>query len=217
VTPKPALTISRSLGSGGTEVGFLVAQRLGWHYCDRRILRLAAEATGHSITGLARQEERKSGFLDQLKFALALGSPEAPYTPLLEMPIYSRDLFALERDLMFKMLEHAPSVILGRGGFFALQGRPATLHVRIHAAPAFRCQSLVQRGKAPDLEAAKEAIARSDRDRAAFIRDISGLDWQDPRNFQLVLDVSHSGLEACVERILAMLPAAGDMNEDPST
>jgi cytidylate kinase len=198
----PAITISRSLGCGGTDVGFLTARRLGWHFCDRRILRLAAEAMGKSTAGMADQEERHCGFMEHMMNVLAFGSPEAPYTPLMDVPMYSRDLFQLQRKLMLEMVAHAPSVIVGRGGFVALKQLPDTLHVSLDADPAFRSQSLVQRGKMPDLAAARNAVAVSDRDRAAFIRDISGLDWHDPRQFHLVLDVSRSGVEACVQRIV---------------
>ncbi len=199
----PAITISRSLGSGGTEAGFLVARRLGWTFCNRRILRMAAEAAGHTSAGLALQEERHCGFMEQILNILGYGSPEACYTPLLELPMYSKDLYHMEREVIRKLVAHAPSVIVGRGGFCALKGRPDTLHVSIHADLDFRIQYLVGRGKAADPAAARKAIAASDRDRAAFIRAISGLDWQDPRNFDLVLEVSQQGLETVPELIVA--------------
>jgi len=199
----PAITISRSLGSGGTEAGFLAARKLGWPFCDRRILRMAADAMGHSSAGLALQEERPCGFMNQLANILGFGSPEAPFIPLLELPMYSKDLFKVEREVMLRLVAHAPSVIVGRGGFFALKGRPATLHVRIDADPAWRAESLVQRGMAKDLGAARKAVADSDQDRGAFIRAISGLDWRDPRNFDLVLDATKGGIDACVQAIVA--------------
>jgi CMP/dCMP kinase len=203
MNPNPAITISRSLGSGGTEVGFMASRRLGWAFCDRRILRLAAEAKGHSSSGLAGQEERKCGFLDQMLNIIGHGSPEACFTPLLELPMYSVDLYNLERQVMLKLVARAPSVLVGRGGFCALSRRPATLHVSIHADLAFRIKYLVARGKSADPEAARQAIAAADHDRAAYIRAISGLDWQDPRNFDLVLDASALGLETCLERVVA--------------
>lgn len=201
--PHPAITISRTLGSGGTEAGLLVARRLGWPFCDRRILRMAAGASGSTVAGLARQEERPSGFLEQVMNILGFGSPEAPYTPMLELPMYSRDLFQLERQVMRELVERAPSVIVGRGGFVALRDLPQALHVSIDADRDLRIQSLVRRGKQPDLEAARKAVEVSDRGRAGFIKDISGLDWHDPRNFDLVLDLSRGGLDAGVEAIVA--------------
>lgn len=202
MTPFPAITISRSLGSGGTEVGFLVARKLGWHFCDRRILRLAAGALGHSVASLALQEDHPSGFKDWLITIFAQGSPETPFMPLLEAPVYSRDLFAVQTAVMHQMLEHAPSVIVGRGGFIALKDQPDTLHVSVHADLATRVESLVRRGKASDPRAARDAIEASDRGRSGFIRAISGADWKDPRNFDLVLNPSREGLESCVARIV---------------
>ena len=202
MTLNPAITISRSLGSQGTEIGFQVARHLGWHFCDRRILRLAADAMGFTTASLAVQEERPCGFLKQLEVILGYGSPEAPYTPILEMPAYSSEVFAAESKVMLQALDHAPSVILGRGGFITLKDRPATLHVSIHADLAWRIQSLVERGKAANPEAARKAIEGSDRDRGAFIRKVSGLDWRNPGLFQLVLNPARDGFQGCVDRIV---------------
>ncbi len=197
----PAITISRSLGSGGTEVGFLVSRLLGWHFCDRRILRMVSEAIGQSTASLARLEEHHQGYLEKLFPLFAMGTPEATYMAPMEIPMYSRELFDLESKVIFKLLQHAPSVVMGRGGFITLRDRAATLHVSIHSDLAFRIQTLVGRGKAPDQDAARQAIITSDQDRAAFIKEISGLDWHDPKHFHIVLDVSKYGSEACAKMI----------------
>ena len=44
-------------------------------------------------------------------------------------------------------------MIVGRGGFVALRGRPATLHVSLRADLAFRVALLVDRGVMPDPDA----------------------------------------------------------------
>jgi cytidylate kinase len=202
ITPHPAITISRTFGSGGTEVGFLVARQLGWRFCDRSILRQTAQTLGLSSASLRYQEERRCGFLDRLLSLIAITSPEVPFIPPLDMPIYSRELFEVERNVMRCLVNNAPAVLVGRGGFVALKDRPATLHVRIQADLPFRMQFLVDRGKAADLESARKAIELSDRNRAAFIREVSGLDWFDPRLFDLVLDTSRDGIEACSVRLV---------------
>ena len=202
MTQYPAITISRSLGSGGTKVGFLIARQLGWHFCDRRILRLAARTLGLSTSSLDWREERPSGILQELYAVLAMGCPESSYLPLVEPPIYSEELFAVERKVILDMVQHAPSVIVGRGGFLALRDRAETLHLRIHSGLPFRIQSLVSRGKAADPESARAAILDSDRVRAAAVRAVSGVDLQDPKAFDLVLDVAADGAEACAKRIV---------------
>ena len=207
MTHYPAMTLSRSLGSGGTEAGFLAARELGWRFCDRRILRLAAEAMGQSVADLGRQEERCSGFLDQLLTMLAFGSPEAPYAPLLELPVYSSAVYQAQRKVMLEVVAHAPAVLVGRGGFMALKGRPATLHLRFHTDLETRVANLLARGKAADADAARKAIATSDRNRSAFIRELTGQDWNTPGLFDQVLDVGRTGLEGCVRQMVAAAKA----------
>lgn len=198
----PAITLSRTLGSGGTEVGLRVARQLGWRFYDRRILRRAAEAMQLPVSALRVQEERPSGFLEQLLRFTALASPEIPYAPPLELPVYSRELFEVERSIMQELVARESAVVVGRGGFIALKDRPATLHVRIQASLEFRIQRLLARGKAPDADAARQIILDSDRDRTAFFREIADLEWGDAQNFDLVLDPSQCGLEACAQQIV---------------
>jgi hypothetical protein len=198
----PAITISRSLGSMGASVGAAVARELGWQVCAHRVLELAATATVHSATRLAWQEEHRWGFLQNLQTVAAMGSPEAPYAPPLNLPLDIRELYASEKTVMREMLRSAPGVIIGHAGFNALAGRPATLHVAIRSAMSFRVQTLVTRGIASEPRAAMKAIMASDRDRAALIRDIAGLDWNNPNHFHLTLDVAPIGVEACAKRIM---------------
>ncbi len=202
MTDHPAITISRTLGSGGTEVGFLAARQLGWRFCDRTILRQAAQTLSIPMTSLRHQEERPCGFLERLLNFIAVASPEVPFAPPLDLPIYSRELFEAERNVMLCLAKNAPAVFMGRGSFIALRDRPNTLHVRIEADLSFRIRFLLERGKMKDEASAREAIKASDRNRAAFIREISGLDWQDPRHFNLVMDTSKDGIDACAARIV---------------
>jgi len=200
--PPPAITISRSLGSGGTEVGLLVARKLGWQFCDRRILRRTAEALGVPVTALARQEERPSGLLEKFLSMLAFASPEVPYAPPLEVPVYSAELFEAEGAVMRRLADAGPSVLVGRGGFIVLKDRPSTFHVRIEASLDSRIRYLLGRGKAPDEASALKAIQDSDRGRAAFFRRVAHVEWEDPANFQLVLDTGEQDLEACAGTVV---------------
>ena len=203
----PAITISRTLGSGGTPIAYHVAQALRWRYCDRSILRLTAAALGRDPADLAPGEGRSGTFLEDLFRVLAFASPESPFTPSPERPLYGPELFASESVIMRQLVEHAPAVLVGRGGFVALAGRPATLHVHIQAGLEFRIRRLLETRRAFSAEGARQAIKASDRDRARFIRAISGREWQDPGNFNLVLDSSREGLAGCEARILEL--AAG--------
>jgi len=200
----PAITVSRSLGSGGTPIAYHVAQGLGWRYCDRTILRRTAAALGLDPAELEAGEGRAASFLEDLWRVLAFASPESPYVPSPERPCYGRALFEAESAIMRELVERSAAVLVGRGGFVALARRPATLHVHIQASLEFRIDRLLETRRVATAAAARKAIQVSDRDRSRFIREISGRDWLDPRNFDLVLDSSVAGLAGCEARIRAL-------------
>lgn len=201
-THHPAITLSRTLGSGGSLIAYHVAQQLGWRYLDRRILRRTAAELGLDLAAMGRGEERPDRFIDRLLQVMAVASPESPYTPPVEVPLYGRDIFEQEVPIMRDLLAGAPAVLVGRGGFVAFRHRPATLHVHVQASRDFRIQRLVAIGKAPDPAEALRLIQASDQDRTAFIREISGLAWEEPRNFDLIVDPSREGFELCEHRII---------------
>jgi len=100
------------------------------------------------------------------------------------------------------LADAAPSVLVGRGGFIVLKDRPDTFHVRIQASLDHRIHYLLERGKAPDEEAARVAIQASDRDRTAFFRKVAHVEWSDSDNFHLVLDAGEASLQACARIIV---------------
>jgi cytidylate kinase len=202
MTPFPAITLSRTLGSGGFPIGYHVAQALGWRYCDRAILRHTAAALGRTAAEVQGGEGRCGTFLEALFRVVALATPESPFAPPPDPPLYGRQLFAEQSVIMRRLVEHASAVLVGRGGFVALAGRPATLHVHLDADEAFRIQRLVETRRAASVDQARAMIRTSDVERARFIREISGRDWMDPRNFDLVLDSGKEGLAGCEARII---------------
>ncbi len=206
----PAITVSRTLGSGGSLIAYQVARKLGWRYCDRSILHHTAQALGLDAVALSQQEERPDRLWENILCLLGTGTPEAPYAPPPDLPVYSKDLFAQESRIMARILDREATVLVGRGGFAAFQGRPLTLHVHVQADLEFRARRLVDIGRAANPKEAQKLIHASDRDRAGFIRDISGRDWMDPANFDLVLDPSRDGFPACEQRVLDAAPVSAD-------
>ncbi len=206
MTQIPAITVSRTFGSGGTLIAYHVAQKLGWRYCDRVILRQAAAALGMTARDLAAEEECPSGLWQNILRLLGAGSPEAPFSPPLELPVYGLDLFHQESVVMAGILRREAAVLVGRGGFVAFRGRPATLHVHVQADMEFRVHRLMEIGRAADPGEALKMARQTDRARAAFIKSISGKEWLAPGNFQLVVDPSRDGFQACEQAIVAAAP-----------
>ena len=61
------ITIGREYGSGGREIGELVAKTLGIAYYDKKLITLAAQKSGLSDEFIANNEQRvRSGFMQNL-------------------------------------------------------------------------------------------------------------------------------------------------------
>jgi CMP/dCMP kinase len=200
-TEKMVITISRQAGSGGSYVGHEVAKELGITYVDREILREAAEHLGRDDATLEEYEERSSGFLQNFVSLLSLGTPESPYLPPSERPIYDRDLFELESKIIDKIATGYDAVIIGRGAFHVLRNHPGALHVLVHAPRDFRARRLMEALPGSTLGEAWKKTEESDRRRAKFFKDMIGTSWTDARNYHLCIDTSLLELEESVRMI----------------
>ena len=56
-TSNYVITISREFGSGGREIGKILAERLGFHYYDSELIRLAAEKSGYTPEYVEQNEQ----------------------------------------------------------------------------------------------------------------------------------------------------------------
>ena len=200
------ITLSRQMGSGGSYIGRLAARELGFAFIDREVLRLAAERLGTEMSQLEHRDERSSSLIENLLRGFFLGAPEVPATfRHLKPPVYDRDLFSLECRIMNEIADRYSAVIIGRGGFFALRDRPAgsVTRVFIHAPLEFRVHRVMKARNIPEAEA-RSAIEECDRGRSRFIRDMTGVEWTDAKNYHLCIDSSVAGFPRCVEMIVGM-------------
>src|SRR5581483_4046064 len=202
---KVLITLSRQLGCGGAYLGQVVAKRLGYAYLDREILHQAARTLEVEESELANREERVSMLWEKCLSGWMLGSPESPYVPPPLHPVYDRDLFDVEARLIRRAADETDAVIVGRGGFHVLKGRPGLANVFIHAPIEFREKRLMEIYQIKQSKAARSLIDQSDRQRAKYIRTMTGADWTDSRNYHLCLDISKSGFSTAEEMILLLV------------
>ncbi len=179
------------MGSGGTYIGFEVAKALGFSYVDREILHRAARRLKKDEASLGELEEGSSGFIENLFRTFALGTPET-YTPK-ERPVYDRDLFNLESKIISDIVDGHNVVIMGRGGFHLLKGRPKTIHLFVHAPRDYRVGQVMEADRTVDLREAQVKVDESDRRRGKYIRDMTGVEWADARNYHITIDPSVIG------------------------
>jgi cytidylate kinase len=184
----PVITLSREMGSRGDDIALAVTERLKLRIIGRELINRAAKEAGAPEVALAEIDEL--GLLGVKPGPAALRLYRQKVTEVI-------DSLAAEGDVL----------LMGRGGQVVLAGRPGVLHVRIIAPRELRVQVVGQRCQVPP-EVASARIEACDRARAGYLKRHYGVSGDDPRLYDLVLNMAHLDVAAAAELICL---AAGQM------
>ena len=179
-------------------------KKLGYKYVERDILHAAARELGVEISELSKLDERHASFVENLIKSFVFGTPEAAYVPPSRRPVYDQELFETESKIITAIAGRYNAVIVGRGGYFVLRGRPNVMNVFIHAPMDFRIERF-QKFHDVSAEQAREEIADSDHQREKFLKTMTGTDRYDARNYHLCIDVATAGFEATQQMIIKLV------------
>jgi cytidylate kinase len=192
------VTLSATYGAGGSQVGPMLAERLGVAFLDRAIPTAVAERLSVPLEEALAHDESLGDAIGRLSSSFAL-------LPELAGAMVHADLLAEEdyrRETERAIREHAAAgaVVLGRAGQLVLREEPGALHVRLDGPPERRLrQAMLLEGV--DEETAKRHLRETDRARQAYVQHFYGADPQDCRLYHLMLDSTQLPLETCVELI----------------
>jgi cytidylate kinase len=163
------LTVSREYGSGGRDIGRLVAERLNYSYVDKEKLFRDLDEAGSRWGRVAREVDEVCPTLWERHDWQYRG-----YVAALEALI----LEYAARDRV---------VIIGRGGAILLREVPFCLRVRLVAPLEVRIERVMVR-ESLDREAAARLIRQVDNERECYIKAVYGLAWEAEQFYDLVLN-----------------------------
>lgn len=174
------LTISREYGSGGRDIGRMVAERLGYQYVDKERLFQDLEQAGARWGQVAQEVDEVCPTLWERHDWQYRG-----YVAQMEALI-----------LAYAAADNA--VIIGRGGSFLLHGVPFCLRVRLVAPLQERIERIMAR-EGLSREAAARLIPKVDGERACFVKANYGKDWDLDQVYDLTLNTSSLTYEQVAE------------------
>ena len=184
------INIGRQLGSGGHDIGRMLALDFGAQYYDREILNIAAKESGFSEEFFEKNDERK-GFLRSF-----LHLPYANSTAggnFYQNNFSQEGLFKLQSDAIRKEAEKGSCVFVGRCADYVLRDFPNTVSVFITASIGFRIDSVVNKlGVLPDE--ARKLIEQGEKHRAEYYNYYTGKKWGHATSYDLCIDASILGL-----------------------
>ncbi len=180
----PIITISRGTMSGGKALAECVAGALGSPCIAREVLVEAASKLGVSEESLREKMERSPGLWERLTterrtYLLAAQAALADY--------------AAAGDVVYH----------GLAGHLLLRDVPEVLRVRLIAPLPVRIKSLMeQRGMTRDE--AERFITEVDQHRARWTRLMYGVDVEDPRLYDLVLNLEKTSINSACAVVVWM-------------
>jgi cytidylate kinase len=193
------ITISRQMGSGGSEIGYRIAKSLGIRYIDREILTQTAMILEEKEQVMVDRMERVSGFWEELAGCFCVGSPEAGYAPPPIRFISDTRLFEVKEMVIREIAKNCSAVIIGHAGFHILRDHPRIVNIFIHAEPSIRARRVMDQYSVPTFEGAMDMIRNSDLERRKLIYKVTGKEWGDALNFDLTLDSGKVGQDSACD------------------
>lgn len=201
---KFVITIARQYGSGGRTIGEMLADRLGIHFYDKELMKLASEDSGinERLFNTADEKVKQSVFTKMFKTEKAykgdIISPESGEF------VSDDNLFNYQAKVVKDLAENENCVIVGRCADYVLKDYDHVLSVFIHGPKDFCMQEAAKKINLQGKELEK-FIAKTDKERADYYKYYTGREWTDARNYDLCLDSSKLGFERCVDEIIAYM------------
>ncbi len=175
------ITISRETGSGGSDIGRAVAERLKYHLADK-------ETLGRILSQYGFVEFRET--YDTMPSIWSRFDRNAA------------TIVSMLGTATIALAGHGNIVIIGRGSHATLAGYPDVLRVRIQAPFHYRAMNFMQRNHILDIQWAEDTVKDTDRVRSSFVESYYNVKWDSAKAYDLVIDTSKIAEEMAVAWIV---------------
>jgi hypothetical protein len=176
----PVVTISRQAGCGSRELAETLGQRLDLQVFGKEIVEHIARDEHLTREVVAALDERVASQIEQW------------VRGMLDRRFFLQDDYHLALVRVVRTLAaHGGVILLGRGANFVLADR-VDLRVRLVASEEWRVQNLAVRHQL-SADDARATVRELENQRAAFVRRLFHTEVDDPRHYDLVLNVARLG------------------------
>ncbi|MEO5840983.1 MAG: cytidylate kinase-like family protein, partial [Acidimicrobiales bacterium] len=188
---RTVICVSHATGADGTDLGRLVAEKLGFRLVDEEIVTRAAESQNVTVDDLADVERRKS-LLSRIVREIAVGAATGPAELFVtayvaEPQLAKNSLRALIRQSIIETADEGNVVIVSHAASYALPDRDDVLRVLVTASPETRIRRLGDANGLDDKQATK-SIGANDAGRADYLKRFYGIAEEQATHYDLVIN-----------------------------
>lgn len=205
---KKIITIGREYGSGGGEIGKIVADRLGIPFYDHEIIDITAKSSGLSADFIKENEQSiANGWLYNLLLGASYAAPGisgGAYSAAGNAPLADQ-VFNAQRKVIIELAKKGPCVIVGRCSDYVLRHcdeiqKEDLLNVFIYADMKDKVKRAVEQyGLNP--ETAEKEIKQIDKRRANHYNTFTERTWGNRIHYDLLINSSLVGVEETAHMI----------------
>lgn len=197
------ITIGRTFGSGGRQLGRLIAERLGIGFYDKLLLTEAARMAGYNIEYFERNDERAPRIMGGI---IPFATGFYPMSWFGADSVSGSDgIYKAQSEFMQELARTKPCVIVGRSADYVLRDFDNVVNIFVHA-PVEECvRRIVDRCDCTSAEEARTLAERTNKLRANFYNFYTEKKWGDARSYDLTLDSSLLSLDALADLVVAYI------------
>lgn len=190
------INVGRQLGSGGHDIGRMLALDFGAKYYDRELLNLASKESGLSEHFFEQNDEKKSFLRSFLHLPNGLSANYGRQE-------YSQDTyFQFQSNAIRTAAEEGSCVFVGRCADYVLRDFTNVVNIFITASMDFRISQIMAKQHFSTPEEARRFIEQGESRRADYYNYYTGKKWGHATSYDLCIDSSVLGL-VDTEKIIA--------------
>ncbi|MBD5238748.1 MAG: cytidylate kinase-like family protein [Bacteroidales bacterium] len=178
------ITVGRQMGSGGRELGRLLAERLGIEFFDKKLLLEAAAESGLIPELMEREDERGPGFFSgTMTFTMGLiGSS------LGSQPVGHDAVYRAQSEVIRRLGQEKSCVIVGRTADYVLRDHPRCINIFVSAPEEACVQRLLSRGDKASEAEARAMVRKINKLRSSYYNFYTDRQWGMAATYDLTVN-----------------------------
>ena len=196
---KNVIAIGRQFGSGGHDIGKILAEKLGYDFYDAEIIQMTAGTTGYTLEFIKKNEEiMTNSLIYDLVNQMYLNADMQDEAP-------KDKIFEAECQVVRDLAKKGNCVIVGRCADYVLRNSGNCLKVFFSAPLMSRIRRVAQRQNISEGEA-KATVQKNEKLRADNYRYYTRRMWGAAGNFDLSLntDLGEEYIENCIRSAMKL-------------
>src|SRR5574344_495589 len=203
------INIGRQFCSGGLYLGKRLSEILNIPYFDKELLNLASRMSGISKEFFEQADETPSKF--------TCGFISGGLTSLVGISNYNfnniiggNSLFNIQSQVIRYAADGGSAIFIGRCADYILRNEKNTLNLFIYADPQDRITNARKRGSIENVDKMSDKqiadlIKKKEKKRSEYYNYYTFKTWGDKSSYDLCLNISKLGEEACIKTILSVI------------